>query len=150
MKTRTRRVLDQIDRHGGLPSEPLRPVEGECWLFDSWHNDAGYPYVHFDGRDQPAHRVVWILLVGDLTEGLELDHVCRNRPCVNPAHHEEVTRAENLRRMSLAQTRCRKVGHDWSDPRNVDVRRNGTRTCAECRRINARERYRASTAGAAA
>lgn len=134
-------LLPRVDQHGGVPAAPLRPVAGECWLIDTWQNSAGYPYLHHDGRDQPAHRVVYALLTGADLTGLDLDHVCRNVACVNPDHEEPVTHAENMRRLSLAQTSCRRAGHDWSIPTNVRVRSNGRRCCAECDRIDMRRRY---------
>lgn len=120
-----------------------------CWTWDGWHNDAGYPYVRYEGRDQPAHRVVYKLLVGPIPEGLELDHLCVNPACVRPAHQEPVTHAENMRRIASRQTSCRREGHDWTDPRNVRTRPNGRRYCAECDRINLRQRYAARKAAAA-
>lgn len=134
------RVESKIDRNGPIPAAPLRPVEGRCWLFRSWHNSAGYPYISVGGRDRPAHRVVFEVFGGENLDGLDLDHVCRNVACVNPAHHEAVTHAENIRRMGQAQTKCRKAGHDWSDPDNVYTRPNGRRFCRECARIDRRER----------
>ena len=135
-------ILVRVDRAGGFPATPLRPVVGECWVMpDAWHNDAGYPYLRAGKRDQPAHRVIYAALTGADLTGLELDHLCRNVACVNPGHEEPVTHAENMRRLSMAQTRCRRSGHDWSDPRNVRVRRSGHRHCAECERIDMRARY---------
>lgn len=135
------RLASKIRTNGGIPSKPHTPVVGECWTFDSWHNDAGYPYIHWDGRDQPAHRVVFQIATGQPLAGLDLDHLCRNVRCVNPGHHEAVTHAENQRRIAKAQTACRREGHDWSDPNNVRTRPNGRRYCAECDRINLRARY---------
>lgn len=130
-----------IDKRGGIPTAPLRPVVGECWTVNTWHNSAGYPYLRWEKRDQPAHRVIYTLTMGvDLTD-LDLDHVCRNIACVNPDHEEPVTHAENMRRLSLAQTSCRRAGHDWSILKNVRVRPSGRRCCAECERIDMRRRY---------
>lgn len=143
-------LAGRIDVHGGLPAAPLRPVDGECWLFASWRNSAGYPYLHRDGRDQPAHRIVYAAATGTDLAGLDLDHVCRNVACVNPGHEEPVTHAENQRRLGQAQTACRRAGHDWTDPRNVRTRRTGGRYCAECDRIDQRARHAARKSGAAA
>ena len=95
-----------------------------------------------NGRDVPVHRVVYEALTGADITGLDLDHLCRNPGCVNPAHHEPVTHAENQRRIAKMQNECRRAGHDWSDPRNVRVRPNGARYCAECDRIDQRRRRR--------
>ena len=135
------RILSRIKRDGGYPASPHTSVPGQCWTFESWHNDAGYPYVHWQGRDQPAHRIVYTLLRGADLTGLDLDHLCRNPACVNPAHEEPVTHAENQRRITKHQAACRRSGHDWTDPKNVLTRPNGRRYCAECNRQDCRARY---------
>ncbi|WP_138443542.1 HNH endonuclease [Sinomonas susongensis] len=135
------RILSRINHEGGIPASPHTPVPGQCWTFASWHNSAGCPYVHWEGRDQPAHRVVYILTRGEDITGLDLDHLCRNPACVNPDHHEAVTHAENQRRIAKHQTACRRAGHDWTDPNNVRTRPNGKRYCAECDRQSCRARH---------
>lgn len=137
-------VLAKINLDGGTPTDALYPVPGPCWTIATWRNSDGYPYIRWDGRDQPAHRVVHQLLTGADLTGLELDHVCRNVACVNPDHEEPVTHAENQRRLSLAQKACRRSGHDWTDARNVRVGSNGRRSCAECARRDARARRAAA------
>lgn len=141
------RFRNKVITDGPVPAAPLHPVEGTCWLFDSWHNSAGYPYISVDGRDRPAHRVIFTLMTGQDIDGLDLDHVCRNVACVRPSHHDAVTHPENMTRMGQAQKACRKAGHDWADPRNVRTRPNGRRYCAECDRINLRARYAARKNG---
>ena len=112
------------------------------WIWQGWANDAGYPYVRHEGRDQPAYRVIWETLVGPIPEGLELDHLCVTPMCCKPAHLEPVTHAENQRRIRERYTQC-VHGHDWTNPNNVRTRRNGARYCAECDRIKCRARYAA-------
>lgn len=116
-------------------------LDGDHWLWTGWHNDVGYPYVRYDGRDQPAYRVIWQLLRGPIPDGMELDHTCVTPPCCNPDHLEVVTHAENVLRIRHRQMACRKAGHDWTDPRNVRVRKSGARYCAECDRESCRRRY---------
>lgn len=140
------RIRERLVLDGPMPVAPHTPVEGCCWLYDGWRNSAGYPYLHWEGRDQPAHRVIFALLTGESLDGLDLDHLCRNVACVRPSHHEAVTHAENQRRIALATTKCRRAGHDWSDPVNVRTRPNGRRYCAECDRIAHRARYAARKA----
>lgn len=81
-----------------------------------------------------AHRWIWIYLYGppDLPE---IDHLCRNTACCNPAHLEPVTAAENARRRATATLTCRN-GHPWDDV----YLRNGWRYCRHCRRNNDRKR----------
>lgn len=86
-----------------------------CWVWqDSVRSRYGFLLV--DGRKQMAHRVGYELLVGPIPEGMQLDHLCRNRTCVNPAHLEPVTQQENiLRSENMAakwarRTHCHKCG----------------------------------------
>lgn len=74
-------------------------LEGDCWIFTGSKTYHGYPriiigstQVHF------AHRVMWELKNGPVPDGLELDHLCRNRACVNPDHLEPVSHRENCMR----------------------------------------------------
>jgi hypothetical protein len=120
-------------------------VESGCWEWQGWRNSADYGYLSVDGRDQCAHRVAYEALVGPIPNGLELDHLCVNPPCLNPAHLEPVTHAENQRRIAERQTGCRRAGHDWTDPNNVRSRPNGSRYCAACEREAQRRRHSEKT-----
>ena len=74
-----------------------------CWVWTGRLNDDGYGVLDMSWRGggpklRSAHRLAYELLVGPIPDGLELDHLCFVRSCVNPAHLEPVTHAENLRR----------------------------------------------------
>lgn len=102
-----------------------------------------------------AHRFSYMSFRGPLLEGMEIDHLCRNRWCVNPSHLEQVTsRENNLRsipyRKTHTETAC-KNGHEWTE-RNRYVMPNGKVNCRDCRNESAavyRERQRANRRRAA-
>ena len=73
-----------------------------CWLWTDAPNGAGYGTFKVGDVSEMAHRYVMILAGYSLTAGLTIDHLCRVRLCVNPAHLEEVTYGENLRRAAEA------------------------------------------------
>lgn len=78
-----------------------------------------------------AHRFAYELANGPIPDGLEIDHLCRNRKCVNPAHLQAVSHRENMLR--AAKTHCLN-GHPLTGP-NVYLRPDGRgRECRECRR----------------
>lgn len=68
-----------------------------CWIWTGARNPQGYGQVRLDSqRKGPAHRAMYELLVGPIPEGLVIDHLCSNPPCVNPDHLEPVTQRVNL------------------------------------------------------
>lgn len=100
-----------------------------CWLWTGRLFSNGYGCFMLKGRSLLAHRVAFEWQ-GDIPEGLHLDHLCRVRACVNPAHLEPVTIQENNRRASAAKTHC-PYGHPYNES-NTYVWRGG-RYCRTCR-----------------
>ena len=107
---------------------------GVCWEWTASRNQRwSYGQFRLNERTCRAHRVAYELLVGPIPEGLDLDHLCRNRACVNPDRLEPVTRAENLRRSPITthnRTHC-PHGHPYS-PENTHRDRHGMRFCKAC------------------
>lgn len=130
----------------------LRRVEKEpwgCWLWSGGVNADGYGTLRLRGEYRLAHRLSYELHVGDIPEGLTIDHLCRIRRCVNPYHLQAVTRIENVRRsnavgsVNTRKTHCHR-GHLF-DEQNTQFRtmRNGNqaRVCRECRRLKWRREH---------
>jgi hypothetical protein len=118
-----------------------------CWLWPTVNARTGYGSVRVGGRTSRmalAHRVSYELHVGPIPEGRQLDHLCRNRACVNPAHLEPVTaqinvlRGEGLAAANAVKTHC-VVGHPLTGA-NLYVCPRGTRKCRACR-AEASRRY---------
>ena len=124
----------------GYPMSPanvkIDPDTG-CWNWQGRMQPTGYGRF---GRPF-AHRYYYELLVGPIPEGLQIDHLCRNRGCVNPAHLEPVTaRVNTLRSNNRAARNSRKTecnqGHALTEDNTVRRVTDGRewRECRECKR----------------
>lgn len=71
---------------------------GDCRTWAGALNPEGYGRAVYRGKSMGAHRAAYLSAVGPIPEGLTIDHLCRNRACINPAHLEPVTQSENTRR----------------------------------------------------
>lgn len=109
-----------------------------CWLWTAGVSASGYAMLSGSGTtSKQAHRFAYELLVGPIPDGLDLDHLCRVRRCVNPGHVEPVTRAENIRRGARADV-LRGVRTTCLHGHALDGRRgNGDPYCLTCNRDRA-------------
>ena len=123
----------------------------ECWEWTGPKTPNGYG-KHRKGPGHPermTHRLMWEHANNqEIPEGLQLDHLCRNRACCNPDHMEAVTASENTRRQDHHErsvTHCPQ-GHEYS-AENTRITPKGKRVCRECDRARKRSVIRAAGLG---
>ena len=112
-----------------------------CWFWLAYCTSDGYGRFRYNGIWMEAHRASYIMFRGPIPEGLEIDHLCRVRKCVNPEHLEIVTHIENMQRgnrfdigkLNRVKTHCPQ-GHLYS---MVDAA--GARRCRSCHNITSRK-----------
>jgi len=123
----------------------VKKTEG-CWEWTAYIRRDGYGQWgtrYMKLAPLVAHRVSYCLLIGPIREGMTIDHLCRNRKCVNPEHLEMVTQRENILRgvglsaMNARKTHCPK-GHPLSGD-NLASHRLPVRVCRTCASRRCRE-----------
>ena len=118
-----------------------------CWVdFNKQPQPNGYVRWWFKDNNYKgyAHRVVYEFFNETIPQGLQIDHLCRNRACYNPYHLEIVTQQENIKRGgSITNTHKEKThcpyGHEYTES-NTWVNSKGWRWCRECHNKKERER----------
>jgi len=133
-------------------TDKVRLAPSGCWEWIASLIGGGYGQYKVEGRPVYAHRFAYEALVGPIPDGLELDHLCRNRACVNPDHLEAVShRTNTLRGVSLPAQRAAKThcpaGHPYAGT-NLALSRRGERLCRACRRAHSARYRRAARAAA--
>lgn len=123
-----------------------------CWEWKAGKDGEGYGrFAIGSGRNASAHRISYLITKGELKEGMTLDHLCKNKGCVNPEHLEQVSSRENSLRAknTIAYINADKIHCPQGHPllgKNLIVSKNGyngARRCRECKNAQERARDRA-------
>ena len=136
------RFEGKVNKNGPVVKAELGP----CWLWmGAMDKSTGYGAMGFYGKTERTHIVAFKLFKGDIPYGLEIDHLCRIRLCVNPDHLDAVTQQVNLMRgmgpaaVNARKTHC-KNGHEFTGENTYHLS-NGSRCCRACQlAIKAAER----------
>lgn len=128
-----------------LPTNFTNKIDysGDHWLWIGATQTQGYGSFGYEGKSHLAHRWSYEQLIGPIPEGMVIDHLCRVRSCVNPAHMEVVTPEENNTRGHQARGWFCRFGHDLQEVGTYERRRETgevTNECLACRAI-ARKRH---------
>ena len=122
-------LLDRFNKYYKVNNETL------CWEWQKYIGTHGYGIIN---SNKLAHRVSYEIFKGIIPDGLQIDHICRNRKCVNPDHLEVVTASENIKRGDLPKINksktCCPQGHKFSES-NTYLYPDGRRGCRECRKV---------------
>lgn len=115
-----------------------------CWLYQGYLRPDGYGYARHDNKKVLLHRFVYEATKGSIPQGLVLDHLCRNRSCINPDHLEPVTHQTNILRgvgraaEQARQTSCFR-GHPFDEENTVRYGSNRRRRfCGTCQQLRRR------------
>jgi hypothetical protein len=128
----------------------LTKPEGECLVWFGTRRTNGYGVTVFMGKQTTTHRVMYQLHTQQSVPlGMEVDHLCNNRACINPEHLQLVTHSENMRLSKNRRATCR-AGHEWTEASTylatIKRKGEGTRLQRYCRicRANTQRNMRAT------
>lgn len=136
------RPLTPVTRRETEPEEDrfwrkIQPAPDGCWLWTGASDAKGYGWFKSD-TTLVAHRWAYLFLIGEIPDGLHLDHLCRRPSCVNPYHLDPVPTAVNTQRGVEARTHC-KHGHPIT-AESTGYNPGGYRFCRICKRTREAER----------
>lgn len=137
------RFTVKFNEDGPVPE--YAPQLGPCWWWTATLSTGGYGQFWDGSRLIQAHRWSYEFFIGPILDGLQLDHLCRVRNCVNPSHLEPVTQKENLARGESPSARgARKThcphGHEYAGY-NLHISPRGGRLCRACNRARSLKTY---------
>jgi hypothetical protein len=142
------RFWSSVDFAGGTDylSDSLASATGECWIWRGSTSVSGYGNFAIARKVGLAHRIAFFDFGNSPATTLDLDHLCRNRGCINPSHLESVTHAENVARGTVARKTHCKHGHEFteSNTRVIVTKSGRARLCRTCRKAWGYESYQRS------
>jgi hypothetical protein len=106
-------------------------AHNDCWLWTGVTDRKGYGKIYAHGKMQKAHRISYELFNGLIPREYDIDHLCKNRKCVNPSHLQTLARQEHYGQGHREQTHCLK-GHPFDEVNTYYS--SGHRWCRICRR----------------
>ena len=123
----------------GSPYKEGKLSQSPCVDWPGSVNRKGYGVALYNGTFTTAARIAWMEAFGPIPEGLQIDHLCRNRRCVNVEHLELVTPKENTNRAPWTQVDCCPEGHPYTGDNlytQTDSFGRVHRSCKVCRKRN--------------
>lgn len=112
-----------------------RYSEGDCWPWDRHRDKKGYgviiKQINYSRMLRRAHRIAYIVAMGNIPTDLDVDHLCRNKSCFNPDHLEAVSALENQRRGlgNAGKVLCKRGHDDWFHNRSDKPHQRKCKTC---------------------
>lgn len=125
-------IIARLERH-------ISRDDSGCWVWTGAVQSSGYGSIGWDGKTYLAHRASYEAYHGPIPAGLQVDHLCCVKLCVNPEHLEAVTGLVNMQRRNGRVDECKR-NHPLSGD-NLLITKSGKRQCRECGRQRVREAY---------
>lgn len=137
------RFWSNVNFRGGQDhrDDKLANASGDCWIWTTRRDPAGYGFMRVYGRQLLAHRIALKDSGVDFSDEQVVDHLCRNTRCVRPDHLEAVTHTENVQRgIAGNKTHC-PSGHEYTVENTVYVKPRMAKYCRTCLKASKRRTY---------